>query len=58
MSHSKWVVKVKRYDGSTSVVTKPSTEEAAQKVADHMNSTYQSSNYYIEEWRHPWLSAR
>lgn len=45
----KWVVKLTR-TGHESVVSIANTKEAAQQAADDFNSTYQTDEYYVEEW--------
>ena len=49
MTHE-WVVKIKRYDGSTSILRRFSVEEAARKEASRLNAEYQTGTHYVEPW--------
>ena len=46
----KWCVKLRRYDGSESVVRLVGSEPVAQAYADGMNFAYQSDSYYVEPY--------
>ncbi|QFG12073.1 Hypothetical Protein OBI_RACECAR_228 [Arthrobacter phage Racecar] len=45
-----WLVKIRRYDGSESVVVSNVTEEDARLAADTYNEDIQSDLYYAEKW--------
>lgn len=47
-SASSWLVKVKRYDGSESVIHSSLLKEQAKAIASNYNDQYQSDNYYAE----------
>lgn len=53
MMRTGWIVKLTRYDGSTSVMTKPTTQEDAEKTADMLNKHEQTGNYTVEPWVNP-----
>jgi hypothetical protein len=54
-----WVLKLRRYTGSESIVRDYDTEEEAQAEADKRNAEYQSDTHYAEPWDPekygPWL---
>ena len=43
-----WYVKVKRYDGGTSIIGRYTDREEAGRFASFKNAEYQSNNYYAE----------
>lgn len=52
-----WYVKIRRYDGSESVVAKTDTEDQARTRADKLNRQYQTDTYYAEKFD-PELSGK
>lgn len=50
----KWIVKLKRYDGSESVMTRATpNREDAEAIARTLNEEYQSDSFHVEEWIDP-----
>lgn len=49
-SRDRWLVKIRRYDGSESVVISNVTEEDARLAAQTYNEDIQSNLYYAEKW--------
>lgn len=45
-----FLLKIRRYDGSESVLDDFDTFEDAQTAADEMNAQEQSHNYYVERF--------
>lgn len=45
-----WLLKVKRYDGSESVLSRYENRDVAQKLADKLNADIQSNIYYVEKF--------
>ena len=52
-----WYVKIRRYDGSESVVATTDTEDQACTRADELNRQYQTDTYYAEKFD-PELSGK
>lgn len=52
-----WLVKIRRYDGSESVVTSLDTEGEALEVARAKNEDYQSALYYVEAYEEEKLTG-
>jgi hypothetical protein len=50
MMTERWLVKIRRYDGSESVVRGNLSEEDARSTADTYNKDIQSNLYYAEKW--------
>lgn len=46
-----WVVKIRRYDGSESVLETHATEDEAKASAALSNTHEQTNQYYAEEWQ-------
>ena len=46
---AQWYTKVKRYDGSESVLQGFETKEEARQLANELNEQYQTHTYYAEE---------
>lgn len=49
-SGDSWLVKLRRYDGSESVISSRMTKESAQKMADSFNLDNQTDSWYIEQY--------
>ena len=47
---SKWAFKIRRYDGSDSVLALYDTRELAQADVTLMNAYEQTDQYYAEQW--------
>ena len=45
-----WIVKIRRYDGSTSVVKQFTLEPMARNYAGRLNEEYQTNTYYVERY--------
>lgn len=45
-----FVLKIRRYDGSESVIDDFNTIEEAQAEADRLNGDYQSKLFHVEAW--------
>ena len=45
-----WLVKIRRYDGSESVIISHNLKELAECDRDRWNANYQSDQFYIEEY--------
>lgn len=45
----RWLVKVRRYTGGTSVLTDFTVQSFAQSYADEWNRVYQTDTAYVEE---------
>ena len=50
-SDVKWLVKVSRYTGGESVVSRHEFKSEADRDAQQMNEWYQTDRYYVEEWK-------
>ncbi len=56
----KWLVKIRRYDGSESVVDSYDHRDDAENEMRYLNEAYQTDTHYVEEfdagklqgWRH------
>lgn len=46
----KWLVKLRRYDGSTSIVSAHAKEFDARMKACHLNTEYQTTSHYVERY--------
>lgn len=46
----RWLVKVRRYDGSESVVNSYDRREDAEIEVRYRNVAYQANTYYVEEF--------
>lgn len=45
-----WLVKIKRYDGSESIVDTVDTEDEAMEIACARNEYYQAELFYVEAY--------
>ena len=51
MTDEKWLVKTRQYSGGLSIVDMKTTKEAAERVAEKLNTDYQTDRYYAEKFK-------